>query len=82
MRKEPALRGCFEKQARHHRFGETDLVRATHNLPQNVELLTLLIDQQLRVTNDVDKQDMPDLEFYFCGMLGRHGLSSIWKSGS
>jgi hypothetical protein len=36
-----------------------------HNLAQNIELLALLIDQQLRVTNNVDEQDVPDLELEF-----------------
>ncbi len=45
------------------RFGETDLLRSAHDLYQLLDLLTLFVDEQLRVTNDVDEQDMPDLEF-------------------
>jgi hypothetical protein len=30
-----------------------------------LEVLALLVDQQLRVTDDVDEQDMPDLELQF-----------------
>jgi hypothetical protein len=31
-----------------------------------------LVNQQLRVTHDVDEQHVSDLEFYICGMVGRH----------
>jgi hypothetical protein len=41
----------------------------------------LLVDQQLGVTNDVDEQNVPDLEFHVWGLLGRHGVRFIWKAG-
>jgi len=30
-----------------------------------LQLLALLINEQLRIANDVDKQDMSNLEFHF-----------------
>ena len=39
------------------------LHRAEHDLRQLVESLLLFLDQELGVTDDVDEQDMPDLEF-------------------
>jgi hypothetical protein len=30
-----------------------------------LKLFALLVDHQLRVTNDVDEQDVPDLELHF-----------------
>jgi hypothetical protein len=39
-----------------------------HDLIQLLLQLPLIIDQQLRVANDVDKQDVPDLELQIgCG---------------
>src|SRR4030095_16148134 len=37
-------------------------------------MLALLMDEQLRVTDDVDEQDMPDLELHFRGSLGRRRI--------
>jgi len=31
-----------------------------------------IVNQQLRVTHDINKQDVPDLEFHIQGMLGLH----------
>ena len=61
-------------------FGDAELFRSAHNLFQLLKLLALLVDEQLRVTDDVDEQDMADLEFYVGEMLGGHGLGSIWKA--
>src|SRR6266480_3246120 len=46
------------------------------------------VDEQFRVADDVDEQDIPDLEFYVGRMLGRHeshfafSSQSFWKAGS
>jgi hypothetical protein len=38
------------------------LLRSANNLFQLTNLLSLLVDEQLRVTDDVDEQDVPNLE--------------------
>jgi len=40
-----------------------------------LNLIALFGDEQLGVTDDVDEQDMPDLEFHIWGTLGRHTTS-------
>jgi hypothetical protein len=56
------------------------LRRPERNLSELVQPLLLLLVQELRVTDDVDEQDMPDLQAQI--VVGfRHGLSlpeSIW----
>src|SRR5213080_4300657 len=50
--------------------------------------MTLLVNQQLRVTDDVDKQDVSDLELHLSGWLRWCGIhfgfssQSFWKRGS
>ena len=46
-------------------FSRAELRGAAHNPAQGLELFALLGNQQLRVADDVDEQDMADLEFYF-----------------
>jgi hypothetical protein len=46
------------------RFGEPELLGAAHDFLQLLNLVSLLVDHQLRVTDDVDEQDVPDLEFH------------------
>jgi hypothetical protein len=41
------------------------LFRAAHDSFQRIKLLALLIDQQLRVANNIDEQNMPDLKLNF-----------------
>src|SRR5205823_2335722 len=45
-------------------FGLFELLGATKNLSKRLQLVALLGDQQFRVTDDVDEQDMSDLEFH------------------
>jgi hypothetical protein len=40
------------------------LLGATNDFSQRLHLLALLVDEQLGVTDDVDEQDVPDLEFH------------------
>ena len=42
-------------------FGDAELLSPTHNLLQLLELLALLVDEQLRVTDDVEEEHMPNL---------------------
>jgi hypothetical protein len=37
-----------------------------------------LVNQQLRITNDIDEQDVSALEFYICGMVGRRLIHSCF----
>jgi hypothetical protein len=46
------------------RFCGTDLLRSAHDLFQFLNLLALLVNEQFRVTDDVDEQDVPDLELH------------------
>jgi hypothetical protein len=46
------------------RFRFLELVGAAHDLAQRLDLIALFGDQQLRVTDDIDEQDMPDFELY------------------
>jgi hypothetical protein len=69
---------CFRSISKHQRaavpgrqaqefascFGQAELFGATDNLLQRFELFTLLVNKQLRVTHDVDEQDVPDLELH------------------
>jgi hypothetical protein len=41
----------------------------------------LLLDEQFRVTDDVDEQDVPDLEFHIEGRLRGHESSLYLKTG-
>jgi hypothetical protein len=47
-------------------FSRAELRSAAHNPAQHLELFALLGNQQLRVANNVDEQDMPDLQLNFC----------------
>jgi hypothetical protein len=40
------------------------LLGSAHDLFQCLQQLALLGDEQFGVTDDVDEQDVPDLEFY------------------
>jgi hypothetical protein len=55
-------------------FGDAELRGSAHNLHQLSNLLGLLINQQLRVTDNIDKQNMTDLEPYVGGMFGHAWL--------
>ena len=48
------------------------LRRPEDDFRQLAEALLLLFDQELRVTDEVDEEDMPDLELGIGGLLGRH----------
>src|SRR5439155_4556801 len=56
-------------------FSQAELLRPAHHLFQCLKLLALLGDEQFRVTDDIDEQDVPDLEFHVWRMLGRHTIS-------
>jgi len=45
-----------------------------------LNLIPLLVDEQFRVSDDVDKQDVPDFEFHIRGSLGRHQSSFYLKT--
>ena len=45
-------------------FGPTDLFGSANDFLQFSNLLTLFIDQQLRVTDNVDEQDMADFKLH------------------
>ncbi len=49
------------------------LRRREHDLGELVQALLLFLDQQLRVTDDVDEQDMPDLQPEIGLGFGGHG---------
>ena len=57
----PVAGGNFNQSAR--LFRSLELLRATNNSVQRVEQRALLINHQLGVTDDVDEQDMPELEY-------------------
>jgi hypothetical protein len=42
------------------------------DLLQGLQLVALLVDQQFRITNDVNEQDMADLELNFIFNVGGH----------
>jgi hypothetical protein len=43
-------------------FRQSELLRSANNFFQLTNLLSLLVNEQLRVTDDVDEQDVPNLE--------------------
>src|SRR5207245_3211263 len=53
-------------------FGHEELLRSANDLFYLLKLLALLVDEQLRITDDVDEQDMSDFKFHIGGLLGRH----------
>ena len=57
------------------RLSALDLLRASHDLLQCLQLRALLGDKQLRVTDNINEQDMADFESHVWKMLGRHTIS-------
>ena len=53
------------------------LRRLEHDFRQLTESLLLLLNQELGVTDNVDKQDMPDLEFFVWRVLRRHDATYL-----
>ena len=51
---------CWQPQQLPFCFGHPELLRAAHNLFQSIKLLALLSDEQLRVGDNVNEQDMAD----------------------
>jgi hypothetical protein len=47
------------------RFGAAELLGFAHNVAQSAKQFALLVDEQFRVTHDVDENDMADLELDF-----------------
>jgi hypothetical protein len=45
-------------------LAESELFRAAHDFPQLLDLLALLGNEQFRVVDNVDEQDVPDLKFH------------------
>src|SRR5439155_6531711 len=70
------------------RFSFSKFVRRANRLTQLVHCGALLIHRKLRITNDVDEQNMGDLEFDLFLDLSRHAYfgtgqaASFWKRGS
>src|SRR5262249_14780665 len=58
-------------------FSQADLLGSAHDCPQRLNLLALLVNEQLRVADNVEKREMADLQFYACP--GRYGIRSIQK---
>jgi hypothetical protein len=56
------------------------LRRPEDDFRQLAEVLLLPFDQELRVTDEVDEEDMPDLEFGIGGLLGRHEVCLYLKT--
>jgi hypothetical protein len=56
------------------------LLRSAHNLFYFLNVGALLVDEQLRVTDDVDEKDVADLEFHVWRMLGRHEIFYYLKT--
>src|SRR6266699_4285515 len=57
-----------------------DFFSAANNLLQPLNLFALFVNEQLRVTDNVDEQDVPDLEFQVGGLLGWHGIFYYLKT--
>src|SRR5438132_195361 len=55
-------------------FRDAELLGAAYDLLQLLELLALFIDEQLRVTNNVEKKNVPDLAAELRTGLVRHRL--------
>ncbi len=55
--------------------GLAHLPRGQHDLSELVKPLLLFLDQELRVTDDVDEQDVADLE---AKIFGAHGLAAAF----
>ena len=58
------------------------LRRREHNFAQLTERLALFFDQQLRVANDIDEEDMPDLKLKMIVRFGFHGVDLVGKIAS
>jgi hypothetical protein len=58
--------GGARRQAQQPAFcsGDRALLGSAQDFLQSLQPFTLLVDEQLRVTDDVDEQDMANLEFY------------------
>jgi len=54
------------------RFGFLALLGSADDRFQRLNLVALLVDEQFRVTDNVDEQDMPDLELNVGPRIGRH----------
>src|SRR5262249_21978141 len=53
-------------------FSRSELRSVACNAEQRCDLFALLRNQQLRVADNVDEQDMPDLKLHFRGGVGGH----------
>src|SRR5438270_824435 len=50
-----------------------ELLRCAGDFPELLQLLGLLVNEQLGITDDVDKKNVPDFEFHIG--FGRHAIS-------
>jgi hypothetical protein len=53
-------------------LGSTERIRFSNNLVERMRIIALLINQQLGVTDDVDKKDMRDFELNLFLNLNGH----------
>ena len=53
------------------------LRRLEHDFRQLTESLLMLLNQELGLNDNVDKQDMPDLEFFVWRILRRHDATYL-----
>jgi len=67
------------RQANEFSFGIrfTKLARAAYNFIELAECFALLIDQQFRVTHDIDEQDVRDLQSQLCHFFARHSQANL-----
>jgi hypothetical protein len=57
-----------------------ELLGRACDFSQFLQLLTLLVDEEFGITDDVDEENMPDLELYVWRMLRRHEASYYLKT--
>src|SRR6266581_4305715 len=75
------------------RFGDSELLGVAHHDGQLAKQFALLSDEQLRVANDIDEQDMTiskrrpgfssvDMRLFYLVSFGAGEATSFWKRGS
>jgi hypothetical protein len=57
-----------------------ELSRVTNNLLQLAQELALPANEQFRVADNIDEQDMPDLQTLFCFRIFGHGIVKLHSS--
>jgi hypothetical protein len=74
---ERAAVACWQAQQFAFRVGQTELLSPTHNFFQRLELLALLSDEQPRVSDNVDEQNVTDLKLHVGWRLGCHPFTNV-----